>query len=967
VPVGGDASTYERRSGCAVSRAVGRRVGFVLQMSSAARLRPASLLSVLLALTTRVAGAASVPCPAAAALTVVADNRSDASSVSLSVSGTRVASSGACEASGTGFATAYVATLTCAGSGLVTCGRIEGLAPGAWVHRLGVQVAGSVPQSQARRSVLLAQPGTGVSNVVDWTVYGRTFVVDAAVDTTLLATLDAASAYTATTGGSALVRFDPAVFPGASTPTTIDVKYAPSGMGPPCAADAICSDGRHTAHCLEGSRIAVDALDQDGLPGGVVLRVGTCSRSLLRVYGDDDVLRGLVLEGSENPTPVIPLDTIVFGGGGRRSRLERCVVHGPTMGDAVTVLDQAGQPAGNAPAEIVVADSQIMGAEDKGLKVDFGGVARIERSCVHDNVNGGVQSTLGGAVTAIENVVQHNVGGPSENGILVGVPNPGSAPNALATRGNVVRFNGARGISVVNTGVATLASDVASDNYQAGIRVESVVTGEQPRASVRGGTFACNFAPGVCPDGRGCRTDDDCGGMSCGTTPLANLAKGAGAALAQCLTPGCLVPLADFGSSGDGGRNAFTRNANPAVTSGANLNVALAEAVTVLASGNQWEHCDVPSVDPNDPTRCFVDQVAALDVRPVGSDVDLGAPGSPRHGPAPVLAGVSPGRPRAGDLVRVYGDGFDAIDGSACAPPGLPADACSAESATSVAQNAASPDGTRVTVSIGSPAVAFDAEVHAVTPTMVLFKMPIDCFAAASLVVRRGGVASESIALCDAGGCVGRDVGTRCDDRDDVCTSGEACTADGACSGALLDCDDGNPCTVDACAPNVGCTHVARPEGASCGTADACSGPPTCRANVCTPGTVASCDDDDACTDDTCDPVAGCRNAARTGMDGIGCRFAQMRLLVGEIPAGNGHVPTKLRARILCGEQRTKRADASPRPGPRRRQARRALACVARYDALVGHARRLDPVLQAELRREGDRARSAIATTFGLP
>lgn len=44
----------------------------------------------------------------------------------------------------------------------------------------------------------------------------------------------------------------------------------------------------------------------------------------------------------------------------------------------------------------VISETQITGAEDKGIKVDLGGFATIERSCVHDNANGGIQSTLGG-------------------------------------------------------------------------------------------------------------------------------------------------------------------------------------------------------------------------------------------------------------------------------------------------------------------------------------------------------------------------------------------------------------------------------------------------------------------------------------------------------------------------------------------------------------------------------------------
>src|SRR5262249_2887163 len=146
-------------------------------------------------------------------------------------------------------------------------------------------------------------------------------------------------------------------------------------------------------------------------------------------------------------------------------------------------------------------------------------------------------------------------------------------------------------------------------------------------------------------------------------------------------------------------------------------------------------------------------------------DIDLGVPPSPSHLPAPVLTSISPGRPRAGDLVRIYGDTFDAIGGAACAPPGLPVDPCSGENAAAVAHNATAPDGARVSITIGNPPVTLDADVHAVAPTMVVFAMPVDCFAPASVVVRRGNVASTPLALCDPGGCVGRNPGDACDDQ----------------------------------------------------------------------------------------------------------------------------------------------------------------------------------------------------------
>ncbi len=127
-----------------------------------------------------------------------------------------------------------------------------------------------------------------------------------------------------------------------------------------------------------------------------------------------------------------------------------------------------------------------------------------------------------------------------------------------------------------------------------------------------------------------------------------------------------------------------------------------------------------------------------------------------------------------------------------------------------------------------------------------------------------------------------------CDDGD-PCTVGDAC-AGGACvPGPATDCDDGRACTFDSCDGLGGCdngllggwclidqacvaegvvgclacdpasstsawTEVAAP----CDDGDACTFGDVCESGVCAPGADKICDDANACTDDTCAPVAGC-------------------------------------------------------------------------------------------------------------
>jgi hypothetical protein len=65
-----------------------------------------------------------------------------------------------------------------------------------------------------------------------------------------------------------------------------------------------------------------------------------------------------------------------------------------------------------------------------------------------------------------------------------------------------------------------------------------------------------------------------------------------------------------------------------------------------------------------------------------------------------------------------------------------------------------------------------------------------------------------------------------------ACDDGDACTTSDSCGGATcqgqsIDCSDGNPCTLDQCAPDTGCSHVPTSgvpcdDGLQCSTGDAC-------------------------------------------------------------------------------------------------------------------------------------------------
>jgi len=103
-----------------------------------------------------------------------------------------------------------------------------------------------------------------------------------------------------------------------------------------------------------------------------------------------------------------------------------------------------------------------------------------------------------------------------------------------------------------------------------------------------------------------------------------------------------------------------------------------------------------------------------------------------------------------------------------------------------------------------------------------------------------------------------------------VCTDGNPCNGAETCNPANgqcgppagpLDCDDDNPCTDDSCDEFFGCQHV--PNTAPCSDSNMCTGDPLahplndqCSDGFCVPGTAKECSDFDACNGvETCNPA----------------------------------------------------------------------------------------------------------------
>ncbi len=107
---------------------------------------------------------------------------------------------------------------------------------------------------------------------------------------------------------------------------------------------------------------------------------------------------------------------------------------------------------------------------------------------------------------------------------------------------------------------------------------------------------------------------------------------------------------------------------------------------------------------------------------------------------------------------------------------------------------------------------------------------------------------------CNDGVC-GLAGGTAPCDDGDPCTKDDTCSG-GLCAGKATACDDGNPCTVDACGAGGACSST--PLVGACSDGDACTTADVCVNGICKAGGVLGCDDDNPCTDDSCDPKSGC-------------------------------------------------------------------------------------------------------------
>ncbi len=123
---------------------------------------------------------------------------------------------------------------------------------------------------------------------------------------------------------------------------------------------------------------------------------------------------------------------------------------------------------------------------------------------------------------------------------------------------------------------------------------------------------------------------------------------------------------------------------------------------------------------------------------------------------------------------------------------------------------------------------------------------------------------------CDANqGCIHALNSAPCDDGN-ACTLQDHCKS-GWCAGTLVACDDGNVCTDDSCNEETGCQNI--PNQKPCTDATICTIGDHCQDGICQPTATLDCDDGNPCTDDACNPDLGCvhKNNSAACDDGDGC------------------------------------------------------------------------------------------------
>ncbi|MBI3783496.1 MAG: right-handed parallel beta-helix repeat-containing protein [Deltaproteobacteria bacterium] len=587
-------------------------------------------------------------CPSPATVRIAVDNQTGTTPIAFSLSGTLLQAT--CRNTSALDETYSLTTSDNPAS-------VSTLAPGVWVHSIRMN-SPATGQLQYQSGLVLANVGP---NDVRFTAFASVKNVLNPNDGLGSGTLRDALLAAPSAPKPHLIQFDEVLFPSGS-PTAITLNSAP----PP----------------LTASNVTIDGTDGSGAAGNRIIDAGGRQSSALGISGAMNHIVGLRLRNTgANNRDVVS----ITGSSATANVIERCIIEESATGDGVGI--DAGAGSDLLASANIVRDCEISGASDKGVKVTTNSYARVEGNWVHDNANGGIQSTLSAHVWSRDNLVERNAGNAdARNGLSVNgtAPDTPQIASELLSSGDISRFNGGNGVSLRGLSTATLNDDYLAANQHDGLRIATEIT--PATAVVQGTTFACNAVNGAVVE---------------------------------------LLSQADFGGGAlrSPGSNAFTENN---LTGGFD-NLFNQTAAALFAVNNQWEHC-------GRNTTCDDASIAAYDVSDHGRFTLFAPSQAHRSHLAPAVTGVRPSKGVAGDLVRIFGSGFNVIDGHA-------ADATCPNVA---ARNRCVPLRGNC-VRIGDVA----APIEAVTPTMIAVRLPLSCVQPMALTVatQEGGI-SAPVMFC---------------------------------------------------------------------------------------------------------------------------------------------------------------------------------------------------------------------------
>lgn len=107
------------------------------------------------------------------------------------------------------------------------------------------------------------------------------------------------------------------------------------------------------------------------------------------------------------------------------------------------------------------------------------------------------------------------------------------------------------------------------------------------------------------------------------------------------------------------------------------------------------------------------------------------------------------------------------------------------------------------------------------------------------------------------GGCGSTPQAGPCDDGN-PCTINDFCNGGQCAPGDKAPCDDGSVCTADGCDPLSGCVFTPTNDGFACDDGNGCSLNDICVSGACKPGALVKCDESNPCTTFTCTAQGAC-------------------------------------------------------------------------------------------------------------